>query len=434
MVCQVTGLPGRHLDAWLMPPEVCRGLFVRAAWGAELSVVEGTLEDPIATLGYGCCDRPGDLRPIAESLDLPIVAVVSCRGSETGTFHLPQIPEGVDAILLDRLTDPAALPRLKQWIRLTTKLPVLGAVAAMPGIRAVLEQVPHDRHLPEDLIEALARSFLEYVDWQVIHELIGNRPWSRPVQLSGCSGRDRRRGFRVAYAQDQAFGRYFPDTIEALEALGADLVEFSPLCDEALPEGVDLVMIGCGFPDHHAQELASNLSMIASLGEYVCRGQRIYSEGGGTAYLGRRMIIDGHWIPGAGILPFDAELLTEPPPPVPVERWLLHDCWLGPRGTLVRGYKTGRWRLIPGLERFECPACFGALSTQADWFYHHHAVGSLLHLHLGALPQFGAAFASPHRPSLRRPSACGLSELEPYFASDCNEELEADDPPTDPEL
>ena len=30
-VGQVTGLPGRHLDAWLMPPEVCRGLFARAA-------------------------------------------------------------------------------------------------------------------------------------------------------------------------------------------------------------------------------------------------------------------------------------------------------------------------------------------------------------------------------------------------------------------
>ena len=136
----------------------------------------------------------------------------------------------------------------------------------------------------------------------------------------------------MAYAQDEAFGRYFPDTLEALQALGAELVEFSPLRDEALPEGVDLVMIGCGMPDQHADRLASNLSMMAALRQHVCRGQRIYSEGGGTAYLGRWMIIEGRRFPGAGILPFDAELLPNPGPPVPVTRRLLHDSWLGPRG------------------------------------------------------------------------------------------------------
>ena len=53
--------------------------------------------------------------------------------------------------------------------------------------------------------------------------------------------------------------------MEALEALGADLLEFSPLRDERLPDGVDLVMIGCGMPDPHADLLASNDSMMAAL-------------------------------------------------------------------------------------------------------------------------------------------------------------------------
>ena len=158
-------------------------------------------------------------------------------------------------------------------------------------------------------------------------------------------------------------------------------------------------------PDHHADLLASNVSMIAALGEHVCRGRRIYSEGGGTAYLGRRMIIDGRRCQGAGILPFDAELLPDPQPPDPVTRTLLHDCWLGPAGTVVRGYKSGRWRLIPSIEPFECPACFGALSAEGDWFYHHHAVGSLLHLHLGALPEVVDAFVGPALPVAAAPIA-----------------------------
>ena len=220
-----------------------------------------------------------------------------------------------------------------------------------------------------------------------------------------------RRRFRVAYAQDEAFGGYFPDTIESLEALGADLVEFSPLRDEALPDGVGLVMIGCGLPDHHAEELASNLSMIAALGEHVCLGRRIYSEGGGTAYLGREHDDRRPSLPRC----------RHPAVRRQVYRRLLrrrsrshgrllHDSWLGPRGTVVRGYQSGRWRLIPGLERFECPACFGALSAEGDWFFHHHAVGSLLHLHLARCRRSSPPSRGPIGPrSSARPPAASPS-------------------------
>jgi cobyrinic acid a,c-diamide synthase len=215
----------------------------------------------------------------------------------------------------------------------------------------------------------------------------------------------------VAYAQDDAFGRYFPDTFEALEALGAELVEFSPIRDERLPDKVSLVMIGCGFPDLHAEKLTANLSMMAALRQHVCRGNRIYSEGGGTAYLGRWMNIGGQRIQGAGILPIEAELLPQPEPGGPVSRTLLHDSWLGPKGTVVRGYKSPRWRLHPSSERLECPTCQGSLTADGDLYFHHHAVGSMIHLHLGALPEFVAAFATPHRPSLRRPSMHGLADV-----------------------
>src|SRR5271163_4062552 len=76
-VGQVTGLPERHLDAWLMPPALCRGLFARAARSAELAVVEGTFDKPISPRMFTSCDCPGDLRPVAEALDLPVIAVIS---------------------------------------------------------------------------------------------------------------------------------------------------------------------------------------------------------------------------------------------------------------------------------------------------------------------------------------------------------------------
>ncbi|HMB02649.1 MAG TPA: cobyrinic acid a,c-diamide synthase [Isosphaeraceae bacterium] len=399
-VGQVTGLAGRHLDAWLMPDPVCRKLLLQGARQADLALVEGTLDEPPEILECSHYDRPGGLRPIAEALDLPVVALMPC--STWHDFHMPRPPDPVDAVLLDGIEDPGDFDQFRRMVTMTLKRPVLGAVEALPEVRAVLRQAPRDRPLPEGVFPRLGASFLRFADLNAIQALARRRPFPAPPcsEPSPC-GPTR---FRIAYAQDEAFGAYFPDTLETLETLGAELVEFSPIRDDSLPEPVDLVMIGCGFPDHHADALADNLSMIASLRSHVCRGHRIYSEGGGTAYLGRSMILDGRQIPGAGILPFDAELLRNPSPPTPVTRVLARNCWLGPKGTVVCGYKSGRWKLLHGVDPLDCPNCFGSLTYQGDITYHHHAVGSLIHLHLGALPEVVAAFAGPHRPSLSLPA------------------------------
>jgi cobyrinic acid a,c-diamide synthase len=406
VVGQVTGLAGRHLDAWSMPERVCRELFVQGACGADLAVVEGTLDEPgeSGPPGVTSLDRPGGLRPLAAILDLPLVAVLPCPGgADNGdTFHLPRVPAAAEAVLLDGLADPDDFDRFRRMVTLVTRRPVLGAIEALPEVRTALRQAPRERPLPEELVHQLGSSFLRFADLAAIRTLARSRPFRGITAHSDPCGRRR---FRVAYAQDEAFGAYFPDTLEMLETLGAELVEFSPLRDEALPESVDLVMIGCGFPDRYADALAENLSLITALRSHVCRGQRIYAEGGGTAYLGRAMILDGRHVPGAGILPFDAELLPCLEPPRPVVRTLTRDSWLGSKGTTVRGYKSPRWRLHPGADPLDCPNCFGALTDQDDVFYHHHAIGSLIHLHLGAYPDVVRAFAGPHRPSLSLPSA-----------------------------
>ena len=248
------------------------------------------------------------------------------------------------------------------------------------------------------MIGALARSFVQFADLPAIRALAHSRPF--PIELDEPGPADRPR-FRVAYAKDEAFGGYFPDTLETLEALGADLVEFSPLRSEDLPKAVDLVLIGCGFADQFAEPLSANLSLINALRSHVYRGRRIYSEGGGTAYLGRSMKIAGREVAGAGILPFDAELRDEP---------ILFGCrhlhapdrlLARPRGfSGPRQYQSNRWNLRPTSELCHGAAGFGPLSDVGDFFYHHHAVGSLVHLHLAALPQVVAAFAGEHRPSL----------------------------------
>lgn len=414
VVGQATGLPGRHLDSWLMPDELCRSVFTRGAAGCDLAVVEGTLDPSVVERSPLACNAQGPLAPVAGALDLPIVAVISCRDMGADAFHLPGLPEGAEAVLLDEVDHFGDAPGLKRLARLATGLPVIGAVERLPQVRFALAELARERFLPRDLIDRLARSFLEHADLAAMAALS-----RRGSALDSCDApppidRGSRRGaFRVAYASDEVFGRYFPDTIDALEGLGGELVEFSPLRDESLPANVDLVMIGCGFPDQRLEELASNHSMTTALRAHVCRGRRIYSEGGGTAYLGRTMTVAGRSVAGAGIFPFHAELIPDHGRPYPVVRTLLSDCWLGPRGTTVRGYRSPRWRLHPSTEGLDCPACHGVLSAEGDWFFHHHAVGSLLHLYLPALTNVVSAFADPHPPSLRRPLSTRSSRRGP---------------------
>lgn len=399
VVRQVTGWPGRHLDAWLMPSEVCRTVFAQGSHGADLAIVEGTLEEPALSRPlereqYG---RPGNLGPIVRDLNLPTVALISCP--RWSGLHLPTLPPEVDAVLIDDLEAPEDFARIEATVRYVLKKPVLGAVEALPKTRQALAAIPRDQRVPDDLIDPLARSFRRFADLTTIRTLAMARPFPVvcPIADRSCQPR-----FRVAYAQDEIFGGYFPDTLETLEALGAELVPFSPLRSETLPDAADLVMIGCGFPDREPDALASNYSLIAAIRAHVYRGRRIYSEGGGTAYLGRSFRFDGREAPGVGILPIDAVLRAEPRAPYPVALTLRSDTWLGPRGTEVRGYNAGRWDLHPTAELCHKTAAFGAVADGSEIFYHHHAVGSLVHLHLAALPQVVAAFAGPHRPSLTR--------------------------------
>ena len=389
---QLTGLPGRHLDAWLMSPETCRQVFLRGAIRSELSIVEGPLSTLFDRSPVSTPEDSGRLGPLVRALDLPVVAVLPCDRLEG--FHIPGLACEADAFLLDGLSHPADFEAIKSWIQLTWRKPVLGAVEALPEIRESLRDASPLSPVPTQALERMAQSFLRFADLKAISEVCTSRPFTLPPRAPGLPFRQ---GFRVAYAMDDAFGAYFPDTLELLEVLGADLLEFSPLRDEDLPANLDLVMIGCGHPEREAATLAGNHSLISALKQHVCQGRRLYAEGGGAAYLGRLLHLPDRVVPGAGILPFDAKFVPEVAQPRPVSHHLTRDSWLGLAGTEVRGYRSSQWELTPAPDPTDCPARSGTLTEGRDLYFRHHAIGSLVHIHPAALPELASAFAGYQR-------------------------------------
>src|SRR5262249_42072790 len=140
---------------------------------------EGTLDDPPLS-GRPCCEQPGPLRPILEALDLPTVAVLPSPRRES--FHLPRIPDGVDAVFFDELDCPDDFEFFRRMVAWTSKKPVLGAVETLPEVREALRQAPRDRPFPEELLARLGVSFLRFADLPAIRDLAQKRlfPWPVP--------------------------------------------------------------------------------------------------------------------------------------------------------------------------------------------------------------------------------------------------------------
>ena len=271
-----TGLGLRHLDSWLMTPEVCRELLLRGTGESELALVEGRYD----------AGRPAGLRRRQPGPALPMARHASpgCAATFAGWIAASCRPglRPMDCYWTGstmRLICRAGRRRSRVsgaypfWVRWKIAAAARGDPRAAPG-----------SSVPRDLCEHLARCWSRCCKPDAIRRLAARRefdPGSSTLfqPLAGSSP------ITVAVAYDEAFHCYFPDTLDLLELLGASIIDFSPLHDESLPPETDLVYIGCGHPERFATELSDNHCMMLALRNHLCAGRRIYADGGGLAYL-----------------------------------------------------------------------------------------------------------------------------------------------------
>ena len=71
--------------------------------------------------------------------------------------------------------------------------------------------------------------------------------------------------------------------------MGAELVEFSPVHDEHLPENLDGMLLYGGYPELNGEALERNESMKTEIAQAVSGGMPCMAECGGFMYLHEQM-------------------------------------------------------------------------------------------------------------------------------------------------
>lgn len=298
---RVLGVPSRNLDLFLQGET---GV-LKTLGGArgEIAVIEGAmgLYD-----GIGGADT-ASAYALAALTKTPVILAVMPRGS---SLTLAAQIKGVSQFRRDSHVSGIVLTNcrtmlyehLKPIIENETGLKVFGCLPPMPEL-----EIP-SRHLGlltageiENLtarFDAATEALSRFVDVEALLALASTSeilpaPDTKPAAVRA----------KIALARDEAFCFYYEDSLDALRAAGAELVEFSPLRDERLPD-CDGLYLGGGYPELYAKRLSENASMRQSVAAAVRAGMPTVAECGGFLYLGAALESDsGAAYPMAGVLP-----------------------------------------------------------------------------------------------------------------------------------
>ncbi len=299
------GVDSRNLDLFLSGEDTVRALYRRCGGGRGAAVVEGAMGF-YDGLG-GTTDRASAWHA-AHTLDLPVLLAVRPRGAsltlaaQIGGLLEFRTPSHIAGLFLTDCS-PTLAKSLAPMLEGETGLPVVGHLPHMA--EAVLES----RHLGlhtagevEDLTSRIGRAAQvldEAMDWDRFFALFDRRPgWEAPPPRHGAET------VPLAVARDEAFCFTYAETLDALRDAGAELVFFSPLRDEKLPENACGLYLPGGYPELYAAQLAENQSMRDSIKGAVAGRMPTAAECGGFLYLGQSLEgTDGRTWPMAGYLP-----------------------------------------------------------------------------------------------------------------------------------
>lgn len=322
---KVLGIEGGNLDSFFEQPQTMREKYA-AVSETHFPVVEGVMG---YFDGLGGDTAAASSWEVADILDLPVVLVVDAKGASLSLAALIkgfQVFQGesqssqankngnhIQAVILNRIS-PMLYPRMKAVIEKETGVLVAGYVPeldfwqvgsrhlglVLPGeIKNLQEQM---RQLGDCLEKTLDVDALLKLGEKADIDALGsvtvtadgssqkceaqkNADLVLQNQLSGEKISHSAIRIRLGVAWDEAFCFYYRDNLEFLEKQGVQIVRFSPVHDKHLPDDLDGLLLGGGYPELYAKALEENETIRNEIRRKAEEDMPILAECGGYLYL-----------------------------------------------------------------------------------------------------------------------------------------------------
>lgn len=395
-----TGRESINLDLWMMGLSNVRKSFAQFSAPADVAVIEGmgALFD-----GERGTER-GSAGYLAKKLDVPILLVVDVYGMTRSVAALLDGFMGFDpqvrivGVILNRAGSEGHYRMIMEALPSRIRRLVLGYLP-----RSTHLSVP-ERHLglltleenteASKVKEALLSSAKQTLDVNRLVRLFNIK--KKRVLGPQVSPKPSSPKVRVGIARDKAFCFYYTENLAMLEEAGAELLPFSPLEDTSLPDDLDGLYFGGGYPESFPDVLSENKSMRRKILESSRAGMPMYAECGGLMYMGRSLRnFDGRKYSMVSVLPIDTEMDKNYLAIKYVEIETTAETLLGPKGTKARGQEFHQSRLVSShLENGCYIVTTNAGKVFSEGFKQANILASYIHLHFKSNPSVPTHFVS----------------------------------------
>jgi cobyrinic acid a,c-diamide synthase len=393
-----TGNYSRNLDSFFMTDGQIRKGFER---GMEISNADFGIIEGVRGLyeGISPTSDVGNTASIAKALNAPVILILNSRSlvksAAAVVLGFKTLDPTIDirGVILNQVKNRKHYLKTKEAVETLAKTDVVGGIPRDDAIRV------EDRHLGlvpaverENILESINKwgeVVKEYIDLDTLISMMKNMDKLPSGRESLWEIRNRQK-VKLGVAMDEVFTFYYRDNLDAMEENQAELVYFSPLHDEELPD-VDGVYMGGGYPEIFARDLENNHSMRNSILRFHEEGRPIYAECGGLMYICRS--INTHKM--CNIFNYDSFMTKKPQALSYVISKANRNSIVADKDDIIRGHEFhySKVDIKNGNPEFAFKILRGrGIMDNQDGMMSKNTVASYIHTHTAAYPSFASNF------------------------------------------